>query len=327
MNQRMTIEPTVILRKCFFTVVLFCALSATATAQRESTDDPRHSASEANAHSGPTAPDQASTQNIPASADSVSGDEMLGMSAENHSGHGMIMTQPSISPDEAEYEPYNLMKMGGGSFGMMLVDQFEYRMQDGDDLWRWDAEGWYGGDFNRFWFKTEGELKVQGRSNGGGEIHGYYSRLVAPFWDAQVGIRYDEVWESGGNSSRFFGAIGLEGFAPYRFEVQPALFISENGDVSARFTATRDIRITQRLIAQPRFETEISVQDVPKFDVGSGFNYVELGFRVRYEIRREFAPYIGVNWETELGNTADITRRGGGDVDVLAVVLGAQLWF
>jgi len=241
--------------------------------------------------------------------------------------HAGTASQPTIDPKDAEYEPYNLKTMGAGPFGLLLVDQLEYRLHEGNDLLRWDAEGWYGGDFNRFWFRTEGEQTLQGPSAGRAEIHGYYSRLIAPFWDAQVGLRYDQQWEPGGDPSRGFGALGVQGFAPYRFEVTPTLFISESGDVSARLTATKEYRITQRLIAQGRFETEVAVQDVPKFGVGDGFNYVELGLRLRYEIRLEFAPYIGVNWERELGQTASMARRAGDDPDVLSFVAGFRIWF
>jgi len=203
----------------------------------------------------------------------------------------------------------------------------EYRFNDGADLFRWDFEGWYGGDFNRLWVKSEGELATQGASEGDTEFHGYYSRLIAPFWDAQIGARYDRQWKSGDGDSRFFGAIGLEGFSPYRYEVTPTLFISEDAEVSLRLTATRDLRLTQRLVAQGRFETEVAFQDVPQFGVGSGFSYVELGLRLRYEIRREFAPYLGIEWERKLGATADLARRDDGDPDVLSLVAGLRLWF
>lgn len=266
------------------------------------------------------------TSNAPTETNPHAGHSTMNMDGQNMPEHGM-MPQPTITPEEAEYEPYTPMSFDVGPFGLLLVDQFEYRLNDGDDLLRWDAEGWYGGDVNRFWFKTEGEQALQGPSAGRAEIHGYYGRLIAPFWDAQVGIRYDQLWEPGSDHSRIFGAIGLQGFAPYRFEVAPTLFISEDGDFSARFTATKEYRITQRLIAQGRFETEIAVQDVPKFGVGDGFNYVELGLRIRYEIRREFAPYIGVNWERKLGETADFARQAGEDPNVLSAVAGIRIWF
>lgn len=251
---------------------------------------------------------------------------MMNTTGAGMTGHAMP-PQPTINPEDAEYEPYTPMSFDVGPYGLLLVDQLEYRMHKGDDLLRWDADGWYGGDLNRFWFRTEGEQTAQGPSVGSAEIHGYYSRLIAPFWDAQVGLRYDQLWEPGSDSSRAFAAIGLQGFAPYRFDVAPALFISEDGDLSARLTAIKEYRLTQRLIAQGRFETEIAAQDVHKFGVGEGFNHVELGFRLRYEIRREFAPYIGVNWERKLGETETMARQSGEDPNVVSFVAGVRIWF
>ena len=235
--------------------------------------------------------------------------------------------QPSITPEEADYYSYQMTSMGVGPFGLLLIDQLEYRVHEGADLLVWDSEGWYGKDFNRFWFRSEGEQSLQGASSGAAEIHGYYSRLVAPFWDAQIGLRFDQEWEPYSDPSRVFGGIGLQGMAPYRFEVTPALFISDQGDFSSRLTATREYRFTQRLVGQGRFETEISAQEVPKFGVGEGFNYVELGLRLRYEIRREFAQYVGINCESKLSRTRAIARRSGADPSVLSFVAGVRFWF
>lgn len=132
---------------------------------------------------------------------------------------------------------------------------------------------------------------------------------------------------SGPDRARTFAVIGVQGLAPYWFEVTPALFISDDGDVSARLTASYDLLFTQRFIVQSRIEVNAAAQDARKFGVESGFNDVELGLRFRYEIRREFAPYIGVNWLRKLGDTADLAREEGDDVDALGVVVGFRLWF
>lgn len=212
-------------------------------------------------------------------------------------------------------------------FGFFRAEQLEYRLQPGNDLLRWEAQGWYGGDYNRLWLKTEGEQTVEGKSEGDAEVQALYSRMIAPFWDLQVGARYDRVWGPGADTGRWFGVLGVQGLSPYEFEVEPALFVSEDGDVSARLTATTDFLITQRLVLQPRLETEVSFQDVPEFSVGQGFNYVDLGLRLRYEFRREFAPYLGINWVRWLGETEDLVRQDGGRVDDLAFVVGLRFWF
>ena len=213
-------------------------------------------------------------------------------------------------------------------FGFLLFDQLEYRMKSGaDDTARWDVQGWYGGDYNRLWMKTEGEWRTGGERGGEAEVQALYSRLIAPFWDFQAGLRYDQFSGAGFDRGRTFAVIGLQGLSPYRFELEPALFISQDGDVSARLTATYDLLLTQRLILQPRLDFDAAVPSAEKFGIGEGVNSVGLGLRLRYEFTREFAPYVGVHWLRRFGETADIARRGGGDVQDLAVVFGVRLWF
>ncbi len=121
--------------------------------------------------------------------------------------------------------------------------------------------------------------------------------------------------------------VGFEGLAPYWFEMEPAVFVSQDGDISARVTTTYDMFVTQRLIAQPRIEVNAAVQEVPEFGVGSGLNDLDLGFRLRYEIRREYAPYIGVSWQRRFAGTADLARLAGATVSDLAAVGGLRVWF
>ena len=212
-------------------------------------------------------------------------------------------------------------------FGYLLVDQLEYRMKEGDDTFRWDATGWYGGDYNRLWLKTEGEWRTSGERGGEAEVQALYGRLIAPFWDFQVGLRYDQFSGAGFDRSRGFAVIGLQGLARYGFELEPALFISQDGDVSARVTATYDVLLTQRLILQPRVDFDAAMQSAEKFGVGEGLNSVGLSLRLRYEITRAFAPYIGVQWLRRFGETADISQLGGGRAENIAVVFGVRLWF
>ena len=213
-------------------------------------------------------------------------------------------------------------------FGFLLFDQLEYRVNSSAaDTFRWDVVGWYGGDYNRLWVKTEGIWRTSGERGGEAETQFLYGRLISPFWDFQAGLRYDQFSGAGFNRGRTFAVIGLQGLARYRFDLEPALFISQDGDVSARLTATYDMLLTQRLILQPRLDFDAALQSVKKFGVGEEVNSIGLGLRLRYEIRREFAPYIGVQWLRRLGETADLSRRGGGDVRDIALVLGVRLWF
>jgi copper resistance protein B len=211
--------------------------------------------------------------------------------------------------------------------GYLLVDQLEYQRNPGAGTLRWEAQGWVGGDYNRLWVKTEGDQGLLGDTGGEAEGQLLYSRLISPFFYFQIGGRYQRVSSNGSDHSRGFGVIGVEGLAPYWFSIEPALFISQDGDVSARLEAEYDLLLTQRLIAQPRLEVNVAAQEVKKFGVGEGFNDVELGLRLRYEIRRQFAPYIGVSWTRLLGESAALARREGSPVDTVAFVVGVRLWY
>ncbi|RUL87026.1 copper resistance protein B [Tautonia sociabilis] len=206
----------------------------------------------------------------------------------------------------------------------LLLEPFEYQLRDGDDTFSWEADGWVGGDDERLWLKTEGDLA---EDEGEAEAQLLYSRLIAPFWDLQLGVRYDQPWGSDADSSRAFAVVGLEGLAPYYFDIEPALFLSDDADVSARLEATFDLLLAQRLVLQPRLELDAAVQEVPEHGVGQGLNDFELGARLRYELRREFAPYVGVSWTRKTGETAGIARRDGEEVSDFAVIFGVRMWF
>jgi len=209
-------------------------------------------------------------------------------------------------------------------YRFLLLDPFEYQLRDGDDSFSWEADGWVGGDYERLWVKTEGDVT---EGDGEAEAQLLYGRLIAPFWDLLLGVRYDQPWGSDAESSRVFAVVGVEGLAPYFFDVEPALFVSDDGDMSARLEATADLLITQRLILQPRLELDAAVQEAPEHGVGQGLNDFELGARLRYELRREFAPYLGVTWTRKTGETAGIARRDGQEVSDFAVLFGIRMWF
>jgi copper resistance protein B len=208
------------------------------------------------------------------------------------------------------------------SYGMLLVDRFEAGYSDNVDTYVWDAQGWYGGDFNRFWFKTEGEGR-QGDSPESAELQALFSRKFSPFWDWQIGVRHD--FRPG--PTRSHAVIGLQGLMPYKFEWDSALFISEEGDLTARLEAEYDLRVTQRLIVQPRLELNVAASAAPELGLGSGINSSELGVRLRYEIRRQFAPFIGVTWEKRFGDTAHFAEAAGENISNTFIVMGVRAWF
>ncbi|MGB7518371.1 MAG: copper resistance protein B [Spirulinaceae cyanobacterium] len=211
-------------------------------------------------------------------------------------------------------------------FWLLLLDQLEYRGNDGEDSFNWDILSWVGGDYERLWIKSEGEVGLD-TGDGEAELQLLYGRLISPFWDLQAGLRYEQLYSSEGGPGRVFGVIGIQGLTPYFFEVDAALFVSQEGDVSARLAAEYQLLLSQKLILQPEFETNIALQTVEEFGVGSGINDVELGLRLRYEFNRQFAPYVGVNWTRKLGDTANFSRAEGDSVDNFAVVGGFRLLF
>lgn len=207
-----------------------------------------------------------------------------------------------------------------------LADLLEFSPKGKSSDLHWDIEGWYGGDFNRLWFKSEGEQSAT-QPERDIDFQVLYGRFIARYYDFQLGGRVDTKTFRGRNVTRGHAVIGLEGLVPYSYELESALFISQDGDVSGRLTFSRDLLITQRWILQPRFETNVAVQRVERFGVGKGVNDFELGLRLRYEIKREFAPYAGFSWTRVLGDTADMARREGEKVNDIGVVFGVRLWF
>ena len=210
-----------------------------------------------------------------------------------------------------------------GDFPVLWVqaDRLEARMQDGANGFLWDVQGYYGGPTSRLWFKSEGEGTF-GEEVEEAEVQVLWARAIDPYWDLQIGLRQDF---SGPATTH--AVIGVQGLAPYDFDVDAALFVSHRGDVTARIEAEIDQRITQRLILQPRAELSVSAQDIPGLGIGAGLDRAELGVRLRYEIVREFAPYIGVERSWRFGGSAGYARAAGEAPHATSVVAGVRFWF
>lgn len=212
-----------------------------------------------------------------------------------------------------------------------LIDVLEYRPRtggsQGHDDYRWDIEGWYGGDYNRVWFKSEGQKDTAFKADYDVDFQLLYGRFIQKYYDFQIGPRVETQTFRGRNVTRGLGVIGIEGLVPYNYEFESSLFIDQNGAVSARLSFTKDVLLTQRLILQTRFETNAAVQRVEEFTTGSGLNNLEFGARLRYEIRREFAPYVGISLDRSFGETATLVRQEGGNPSQVRFVLGVRAWF
>lgn len=217
--------------------------------------------------------------------------------------------------------------MDSENFGLLLFDLLEYKSAGNDSSLNWDIVGWRGGDLHRLWVKSEGSSVTTSPAKNETDLQLLYGRPVSAFFDAQVGARLEQVWGAGQSASRLSAAMGIQGLAPYRFECEAALFVGEAGHVSARISANKDFLLTQKAIAQFRFETNGAAKSVDKFETGAGVNDLSLGLRLRYEIKREIAPYIGVSWTNLFGETADFRKLAGGESSEWNAVGGVRLWY
>ena len=216
---------------------------------------------------------------------------------------------------------------GGLEAYRFLVDQLEASIREGRDGYAWDGQFWYGGDIDKLWLKTEGEGQLGGELEAV-EVQALWSHAIDPWFDLQAGVRQD--LRSGPDRTHLI--LGIQGLAPYWFEVEGAVFLSTKGEVTARAEAEYDLRLTQHLILQPLVEADFSLQDIPEIGLGSGLTSAELGARLRYEFFPRsglavIAPYVGVEYERTFGDTARFRRAAGEEVGGWSLLLGLRTWF
>lgn len=216
-----------------------------------------------------------------------------------------------------------LMHAVGGQ-PMWHLDSERLELLSGKEgpLLSWEAEGWYGGYINRLWVRTEQEYDFDEDSFENSELQVLWSRAISPFFDVQGGVRHDFSSSAGRTS----GVLALQGTLPFFIEFGSALFIAGD-NVFARTELGYELFLTQRLVMQPEIELDFASRDIPEDGTGSGLATVEAGVRLRYEVRREFAPYIGISWERDAGRTADYTRDAGRNPSGLFFVAGLKMWF
>ncbi len=217
-----------------------------------------------------------------------------------------------IATASAEDDP--LLLMG-------ILDQLEMRDTSGDNILSWSAQGWMGKDLRKLWVKTEGEHA--GGDTDEAELQFLYSKAIARYWDIQFGVRHD--FEP--SPSQSWAVIGVQGLAPYFFETDVAFFIGNSGRTALRFESEYELLLTQRLILTSEIEVNFYGQNDVDIGIGSGLSDLEVGLRLRYEIRREFAPYIGVNWSKLFGTTKDFARIAGESTSEAQLVIGIRMWF
>jgi len=206
------------------------------------------------------------------------------------------------------------------------AQRLEWRAREGDDAWLLDGDLWAGNDQAKVWLKAAAQ-RAPGADEGNGwreaELQLLYSRMVSPFWDVQAGVRHDFR----PHPARAHAVLGVQGVAPMDIEVEAAAFLSEEADLSARLEAAWDLLLTQRVIATPRLEANASAQSVDDLGLARGVGDLALELRLRYELIREVAPYVGVSYVRRTGATAGRVRAAGGDPVERAAVFGVRLWY
>jgi len=237
---------------------------------------------------------------------------------EHHHAEHTVADQSSV-PSSEKPEPEAVHAHGAQTFHAFILESEIGKGNEGT-VGHWDLDGWIGGDYNKLWVKSEGKMTDGATEQL--ELWALYSRYIAEFWDFQAGVRHDTQPES-----TSYLVLGFGGLAPYFFETEAHLFLSDEGDVSVRLRQENEFLLTQRLILEPYFEANLFAQDVPEQDVGAGLADAELGLQTRYEITRKFAPYVDVHYERKFGETSSIAKDHGENNDDFVASVGLRLMF
>jgi copper resistance protein B len=239
------------------------------------------------------------------------------------SGSDHVPPEPPASelPAMSAGQMTRMMDMNdAAALGKLLIDQLEWRQGEGKDGTAWDAQAWYGSDYDKLWVKTEGVRVGSVTEDARAEL--LWDRIFSRWWSLQAGVRHD----FGNGPSRDWLALGVAGLAPYFFVIEATAYVGDAGRTAMRLRTEYELLFTQRLILQPEFELNAYGKDDPERHLGAGVSELQFGLRLRYEIRREFAPYVGVAWLRSLGKTADLMREAGEDTGVFQVVAGVRIW-
>ncbi|WP_336806245.1 copper resistance protein B [Fulvimonas yonginensis] len=252
----------------------------------------------------------------------ASGDSMSGMAMGAMQGGNA--PPDARSPDYSDgvgYGDRSGMDMVPPKVGRLLLDNLEAVHGRNANGQAWELQAWYGGDTDKLWLRSEGERSAGRLEDGSAEV--LWNHLMATYWSTQLGVRRD----IGVDPGRTWAAFGVEGLAPYFFDVEATAYVGQSGRTAARFRATYDVLFTQRLILTPEFELNAYGKADPARRLGAGVSDASLGLRLRYEIRREFAPYVGVNWVRRFGATAGYAQRDHQPVFDPQFVAGVRIWF
>jgi len=276
-----------------------------------------------------------------APADPHAGHHMPAPADDPHAGHAMTGAQLPVGdaappPPPADYAADRIFspdamararetlirEHGRVRYAMTLFETLELRPAAGGAAYAWAGRFSYGGDINRLTLKTHGEGRLNHRLEKA-EVQALYARALGPYFDLQAGLRQDFR----PRPQRTYAALGVEGLAPYLFEVGATAFISDQGHLSARLKGGYDFHLTQRVVLEPHAELNLSASEVRELNLGAGLSNAEVSLRLRYDIRRELSPYIGLHYERKFGDTAAFARAAGDHVSDTRFVIGLRAWF
>jgi copper resistance protein B len=212
-------------------------------------------------------------------------------------------------------------EMGGMLFSNVMLNLAEYQTGSAADGYRWDGQAWFGGDIHRLVLRSEGEGDLQ-EGLETGEVQALYSHAMDRYLDLQAGVRQDFS-----PHGRTYLALGTQSLVPYWFDLEGSLYLSAHGELLARTEGTYDLRLLQRVVLQPRIELNFAARSTAETRTGAGLSNAEIGLRLRYEIRHDLAPYIGISWDKRFGRTATYWSAAGDTVEATTFVVGLRSWF
>ncbi|HET8711528.1 MAG TPA: copper resistance protein B [Spongiibacteraceae bacterium] len=234
---------------------------------------------------------------------------------------GSLPSSDGTAPGDHDGMP---MHMGDDPLlAKLQLDQFEtaHSIGEGTNSVAWDGRFWLGRDLDKLWIRSEGD---HGRGGvGEGDVESFWGHAIAPFWDVMLGMRHD----LGDGPTRNWAALGVQGIAPYDFETEATFYVSSSGRSALRLKASQDWLFTQRLVLQPEFDLNAYARSDPDREIGAGISDLSLSLRLRYEISRKFAPYIGFNWVRKIGVTADYAHENNQSVADRQIIAGVRIWF
>jgi copper resistance protein B len=229
---------------------------------------------------------------------------------------------PHAYTDGLDFSGLSKPMMGDGhSMAALIVDRLEGFNARDDFSVTYDWQAWFGSDYNRLVVRAEGEIDQGSFKGARNEL--LWGHALTAFWDTQIGLRYD----SGTGVDRMWGAFGIQGYAPYWLYIEATAYVGEQGRTAFRLETEYDVLITQKLILQPRVEVNFYSQSDKARLISSGLSNIEAGLRLRYEFKREFAPYIGIEWANTFGSAADIIRAQGKKAEETRFIAGIHFWF